>query len=95
MRPRPVYTLPPYLAFRARRAVEGPMRLLALALGDGRCRFSSRPGEGSEDASIRYSALVHDARVVWPQTTSTEWVRILRAMVQGDRFAPTLLTTPK
>ncbi len=39
--------------------------LLALALADGRLRFSIRPGEGSEDASIRYSALVHDDRVIF------------------------------
>ena len=32
------------------------MRLLALTLGDGRLRFSIRPGDGSEDASIRYFA---------------------------------------
>ena len=38
------------------------MRLLALTLGDGRLRFSIRPGEGSEDALTRYSALVHDDR---------------------------------
>ena len=39
--------------------------LLALALADGRLRFRIRTGDGSADASIRYSALVHNDRVIF------------------------------